>query len=294
MQLSTYARVLETVDPMKAVGKPHTLWIAFARTYESNNQLDRAEEVFERATQVNYKSVDHLAAVWCEWAEMEVRHNNLEKALQLMRQATAEPSVEVNKRVAADENEPVQMKLHKSLRLWSAYVNLEESVGSVEATRAVYDRILDLNIATPQIILNYASFLEEHKYFEDSFKIYERGVKLFKYPCVREIWVTYLTKFVKIYGKTKLDQPRDLFECAIEKASLRDVKPLYLQYAKMEEDYGLLRRALDVYERAVKSVPPSEKLSIYEIYIDRAESLGLEKYDRYMSKPLSLASQMVT
>nr|CAD1827712.1 unnamed protein product [Ananas comosus var. bracteatus] len=45
----------------------------------------------------------------------------------------------------------------------------------------------------------------------------------------------------------------------------------------MEEDYGLLRRALDVYERAVKSVPPSEKLSIYEIYIDRAESLGFEK-----------------
>lgn len=62
--------------------------------------------------------------------------------------------------VAADGNEPVQMKLHKSLRLWSFYVDLEESLGTLESTRVVYERILDLRIATPQIILNYAFFLE--------------------------------------------------------------------------------------------------------------------------------------
>jgi len=62
--------------------------------------------------------------------------------------------------VAADGNEPVQMKLHKSLRLWTFYVDLEESLGSLESTRAVYERILDLRIATPQIIINYAYFLE--------------------------------------------------------------------------------------------------------------------------------------
>nr|CAD1827748.1 unnamed protein product [Ananas comosus var. bracteatus] len=276
-QVSTYVQALKTVDPMKAVGKPYTLWVDFARMYENRNLLDSAEEVFERATQVNFKSVDHLATVWCEWAEMELRHNNFEKALQLMRQATAEPSVEVKKRAAADGNEPVQMKLHKSLRVWSAYLDLEESLGSVESTRDVYDRILDLKIATPQIILNYASFLEEHKYFEDAFKIYERGVKLFKYPHVREIWAMYLTKFVKRYGNTKLDRARDLFECAIEQTPSQEVKPLYLQYAKMEEDYGLLRRALHVYERAVKAVPDCEKSSIYESYINRAESLGFKE-----------------
>jgi len=62
--------------------------------------------------------------------------------------------------VAADGNEPVQMKLHKSLRLWTFYVDLEESLGSLESTRAVYERILDLRIATPQIIINYAYFME--------------------------------------------------------------------------------------------------------------------------------------
>ena len=61
---------------------------------------------------------------------------------------------------AAEGDEPVQLRLHKSLKLWSIYVDLEESLGSLETTRAVYERILDLRIATPQIILNYAFLLE--------------------------------------------------------------------------------------------------------------------------------------
>lgn len=33
-------------------------------------------------------------------------------------------------------------------------------MGTLESTKAVYDRILELRIATPQIILNYALFLQ--------------------------------------------------------------------------------------------------------------------------------------
>ncbi|KAK2356893.1 pre-mRNA-splicing factor SYF1 [Trifolium repens] len=65
----------------------------------------------------------------------------------------------------------------------------------------------------------------EHKYFEDAFKVYERGVKIFKYPHVKDIWVTYISKFVKRYGKTKLERARELFENAVETVScvqLRD------------------------------------------------------------------------
>lgn len=51
-------------------------------------------------------------------------------------------------------------------------MDLEESIGSVESAKAVYDKILELRIANAQIIVNYASFLEEHHYFEESFKVY--------------------------------------------------------------------------------------------------------------------------
>ncbi|KAI7999960.1 Pre-mRNA-splicing factor SYF1 [Camellia lanceoleosa] len=277
-QILTYTEAVRTVDPMKAVGKPHTLWVAFAKLYENHKDIANARVIFDKAVQVNYKTVDNLASVWCEWAEMELRHKNFTGALELMRRATAEPSVEVKRRVAADGSEPVQIKLHKSLRLWTFYVDLEESLGTLESTRTVYERILDLRIATPQIIINYAMLLEEHKYFEDAFKVYERGVKIFKYPHVKDIWVTYLSKFVKRYGKSKLERARELFEHAVEVAPAESVKPLYLQYAKLEEDYGLAKRAMKVYDQATKAVPPSEKLSMYEIYIARAaEIFGVPK-----------------
>ncbi|KAF3781479.1 Pre-mRNA-splicing factor [Nymphaea thermarum] len=277
-QIMTFTEAVKTVDPMKAVGKPHTLWVAFAKLYENHKDLANARVVFERAVQVNYKALDDLASVWCEWAEMELRHKNFKGALGLLRRATAEPSVEVKRRVAADGNEPVQIRLHRSLKLWTFYLDIEESLGNLDSTREVYERILDLRIATPQIIINYAFLLEENKYFEDAFKVYERGVKIFKYPHVKDIWVTYLSKFVKRYGKSKLERARELFEQAVRKAPAEDVKPLYLQYAKLEEDFGLAKSAMKVYDQATKAVPDHEKMKMYEIYIARAaEIFGVPK-----------------
>ena len=35
----------------------------------------------------------------------------------------------------------------------------------------MYDKIMELKIANAQVIVNYAAFLEENKYFEESFKV---------------------------------------------------------------------------------------------------------------------------
>ena len=67
-----------------------------------------------------------------------------------------------------DSGETVQMRLHKSLKVWSLYADLEESFGTFKSTKAVYDRILDLKIATPQIIINYGLFLKENNYFVET------------------------------------------------------------------------------------------------------------------------------
>lgn len=62
--------------------------------------------------------------------------------------------------VAELGEEPVQLKLHKSLRLWEFYVDLEEGLGTLDSTRKIYERIFDLRIITPKIVLNYAALLE--------------------------------------------------------------------------------------------------------------------------------------
>lgn len=85
--------------------------------------------------------------------------------------------------------------------------------------------------------MNYGIFLEENNHFEEAFKAYEKGVALFKWPHVYDIWNTYLMKFIKRYvrmkilfnfntkqftfchflkGGKKLERVRDLFEQCLE------------------------------------------------------------------------------
>ncbi len=58
-----------------------------------------------------------------------------------------------NKISYTDESESVQSRLHKSLKLWSMYADLEESFGNFQTCKSVYDHIIDLRICTPQIIM---------------------------------------------------------------------------------------------------------------------------------------------
>uniref|UniRef100_V9KGE2 Pre-mRNA-splicing factor SYF1 n=2 Tax=Callorhinchus milii TaxID=7868 RepID=V9KGE2_CALMI len=268
--INTYTEAVQTVDPMKATGKPHSLWVSFAKFYEENGQIEDARTIFEKATKVSYKQVDDLAGVWCEFGEMELRHENYEVALHLLRRATAVPA---KKAEYFDMSEPVQNRVYKSLKVWSMLADLEESLGTFKSTKAVYDRIIDLRIATPQIIINFAMFLEEHTYFEESFKAYERGIALFKWPNVYDIWNTYLTKFTQRYGGKKLERARDLFEQALDRCPPKFAKTIYLLYARLEEEYGLARHAMAVYERATAAVERGEQYEMYNIYIKRAAEI---------------------
>jgi hypothetical protein len=64
-----------------------------------------------------------------------------------------------------------------------------------------------------------------------------------------------------------------LTSASLDQAPPDEKKALYLQYAKLEEDYGLAKRAMNVYDEAVRAVPNSQKMSMYEIYIARAAEL---------------------
>ncbi|XP_065204827.1 pre-mRNA-splicing factor syf1 homolog [Planococcus citri] len=273
--IKTYTEAVQTVEPKLAVGKLHTLWVEFAKFYESNKQFKEAAVVFQKAVEVPYQKVDDLASVWCEWAEMEIRRERYDAALKLLQKATVLPSRKV---AYHDEKEPVQARVHKSLKLWSMYADLEESVGTFKSCKAVYDRIIDLKIANPQLIINYGLFLEENKYFEEAFRAYEKGISLFKWPNVFDIWNTYLSKFLNRYGGKQLDRARDLFIQCLEHCPPKFAKNFYLLYADMEEKYGLARHSMEVYRRATQAVLPEEKLEMYGIYIKKAHTMyGIDK-----------------
>ena len=63
----------------------HTLWCAFAKFYEDHGDVENARVILEKATAVAYVAVDDLAAVWCAWAEMELRHDHYDEVRRRQR-----------------------------------------------------------------------------------------------------------------------------------------------------------------------------------------------------------------
>ncbi|KAI4123287.1 MAG: hypothetical protein LQ338_005336 [Usnochroma carphineum] len=270
--VQTYTNAIAAVQPRKAVGKFHELWLNYAKFYEEGGDLRSARIIMEKAVKVPYKSVAELAETWCGWAEMELRNENFDRAVDIMAKATQAP-----KRSTVDyfdETLSPQQRVHKSWKLWSFYVDLVESVSSLDETRKVYERIFELRIATPQTVVNYANLLEENKYFEESFKVYERGLDLFSYPVAFELWNLYLTKAVD--RRISIERLRDLFEQAVEGCPPRFAKTLYLMYGNLEEERGLARHAMRIYERATRAVSDDDRFDMFNFYITKsAANFGL-------------------
>ncbi|GIY21592.1 pre-mRNA-splicing factor SYF1 [Caerostris extrusa] len=130
--------------------------------------------------------------------------------------------------------------------VWCEWAEMDIKPQSI---KAVYDRIIDLRIATPQVIIIMACFLKKTI-------ILKKHLKLMK------------------KGGTKLERARDLFEQCLEHCPQKFAKPIYLLYAKLEkEEHGLTRHAMAVYNRATKAVLPEEQFEMFNIYLKKAAEI---------------------
>lgn len=139
---------------------------------------------------------------------MELRNNNNKEALDLARNSTRKVALPPTSSLPGY----YQHALVRNVTLWSLCVDLEESFGTMVTLKACYERMFDLKVVTPSHILTYTSYLEENKFWEESFRVYERAVALLRWPHVYDVWVMYLMKFVSRYGGRKLERARELFE----------------------------------------------------------------------------------
>ena len=168
--VQTYTDAVAAVNPNKAVGQFHSLWAGYAKFYENHGDIRQARMIMEKAVRVQFKSVEELADMWVEWAELELRNDNFGEAVKIMAKATQSPKRSMVHYF--DETLTPQQRVHKSWKLWSFYVDLVESVSTLAETKKVYEKIFELRIATPQTVVNLATLLEENKYFEESFKVH--------------------------------------------------------------------------------------------------------------------------
>ncbi|KAG9802170.1 TPR-like protein, partial [Aureobasidium melanogenum] len=86
--VNTYTNAIAAINPKKAIGRYHTLWTNYAKFYEERGDLRNARVIMEKAVKVPFKSVNELAEMWVEWAEMELRNENFDRAVDIMAKAT--------------------------------------------------------------------------------------------------------------------------------------------------------------------------------------------------------------
>lgn len=270
--LQTYVEAIKTIDPYKATPGLSQLWINYSKVYEDNNDLNTARTILDKAVKVPFNSPDELVKIWLEWSELEIRQDDIERAIKVLEVATKAPKV--SKIGYWDSSIPVQGRIHKSIKLWSFYLDLVESSGDIQQTCEIYDRVFELKIATPLTVINYANFLEDNDRYEESFKVYERGISIFQFPVVFEIWNIYLTKALK--RNLNIERLRDLFEHALSECPPDLSKPIFLLYSKLEEDNGLIQRSLKILKQAVDHVKLEDKPEVLNVLIAKTiEHMGL-------------------
>lgn len=261
---------LRTVHARRTVGgSPSQIVTQLLSLYESDpdNGVTKARDLMDRICNqwvYEFKHTDDLAECHAAWVELELRQESWDNALDIIRSSVIVPP--------SSQEHPVPKTvrgLAKSLRLWDLLLDLEESLGTIQTTKDAYSRAIEQRIATPLHILNFASFLTEHKYFEESFSAYERGLELFEFPGVKVIWKAYLDSFLKRYGGTKVERTRDLFHRCLEVCPPEECTEFFLMNGKFEEEHGLTKRALGVYRDMCHKVPPDEKYTAYQLFITK-------------------------
>ena len=255
---------LKTVDAKHAVnGSPSSLVTNLLEIYEKMD-LEKARKLMVRVCrqhEYEFLKPDCLGVCWSAWVEFELRQEKWDDALSLAREAVAP------RKTAKKAN------LTKSLRLWDLLLDLEESLGTFQSTKDAYERAIDIGAATVQHILNYSSFLKDQKFFEESFTAFEKGVSMFAFPHPggKLLWKEYLTSFLERYNGTKVERTRDLFERCLEKCPPEECGEFYIMNAKFEEEFGLSKRALSVYQSMCKRVPEEERLTAYRLFIAKTK-----------------------
>ncbi|EED93449.1 predicted protein [Thalassiosira pseudonana CCMP1335] len=271
MAASALEEALKSVNSGKAVnGSPSTIVLTLIDVHENKQKdLEAARNVLERICYNNeytFTDTDDLAQCHSAWVELELRQENWDMALNLARRAVSSNTGGQKRGFKAVRG------LSRSLRLWNLLFDLEESLGTVQTTKDAYDRSLELKVATPSHVLNYANFLKDKKYFEESFAAYERGLGLFPFPHAGAtlLWKNYLTNFLERYEGSKTPRVRELFDRCLADCPPEESPEFYLQYGEYEETHGLTKRALGVYERMCNAVPAAENYTAFRLYIAKA------------------------
>lgn len=232
-QLAVMEEAIETVDPRHAgQGKYGELWTNLSKI------VDIPFVVLEAALTDDSLLASDVVCVYQYYAEFELANHHYENALEILHRATDDRRA--NGSAGSSE-------------LWSLAIDVEWSLNGSEhpaMVKEMFENCLNSRSCTMQHILAYANFLDGLERYDEMFRVYERGISQVGWPYCSTFWLFYINKFISLYGGKRRERVRDIFEDALKDAPKEEALAIFILYAKYEEDFGLLKRAMDIYKRA--------------------------------------------
>jgi pre-mRNA-splicing factor SYF1 len=270
--IETYEEAINTIIPEKAFGNLSELYINYANYYEQYNEIEKMNNIYFRACNVNYNKIHENIDMWCLWIEKQLNFRNYNDAYIIIK------TVCTNKKYS---------RYNKSLILWSLYVDLESNFGNEENIRKIYDKMIELKIANIQTIFNYCSYLEKRNFFEETFRIFEQGIFYFQWPGLYDLWIVYIIKFINRYKGKKIERIRDMYEEVIKQCPKDKIKIFYYIFAYYEEEYGSFNHCINILDKGANDVPQNDKAFIYSILISKTSKyFGITKTRNFFNKAM--------
>ena len=260
-----YEECLNTIKINFAYGRLSEIYISYANFFEENNNIKKANEIYYKGCNLNFKNTEENVNMWCLWCEMNVRQKRYQDAYHIIK-------------FICTNNANKYYKYNKNIKLWSLYVDLEMNLNQNNEKQIIYiySKMIEYKIANIETIFNFIIYLESIKNYEKIYNIYEQSLDLFRWPNSYDICICYLVDFINHYKSDKTEIFRDIIQNIIILSG--HLKIFYYIYAFYEEKYGLYNHCIDILKEASQNVKEEEKPEIHSVIIAKcAKYFGIGK-----------------
>uniref|UniRef100_A0A8C9GMN6 Pre-mRNA-splicing factor SYF1-like n=1 Tax=Piliocolobus tephrosceles TaxID=591936 RepID=A0A8C9GMN6_9PRIM len=305
-----YNKCLKYFKNNEYIGRLSDIYISYAYYCYNNNEYEEAVKIFYNAIkEKSCKSINEVANIFCSWIELELLQKNYKEALNVARSSidmkkwNERSRDKMHRMLGNSSNNNMAVILHdqsnnkniynnmfinfnllKSIKLVSLVLDMEMNYGTIETTINIFDLLYHSKSITVKMVLTLSNYLYEHKYFNESFKVYEKAISIFHYPYVYPIYVTYINKYIERYKDKNIPYVRELFNQAIYGIDNQTyipkkfAKSIFLMYANFEEKYGFLKKSLTIYKEAIPFLEQTDQIKFYKIFISKvSKAYGIHK-----------------
>ncbi|CCE63293.1 hypothetical protein TPHA_0E02010 [Tetrapisispora phaffii CBS 4417] len=296
-----YNEAIVRIDPASSSLLPGSfskIWISYATFYWDLKQYDTAKELYERSVKVPFKYLQDLEAIWLSWVKHIISlkgNENMKAAIKILESAlstSGNPEAVYenfmkNYKLNLKPRIPAQAILFSSKKLWNYYLDLVESSNNlysdaayVEKIMSIYEKMIELKVATPINFISYAEFLSRDKILA-AFQIYERAIAIFPPTTKYLIWTAYLTKTLENKSLLSTEHIRELFAESIRMMNENSIEcsTLYTMFSDFEEiENKMYTRSVNILiEGILQSVKKKTKintiLKLWDLVIMKTKSL---------------------